>query len=130
MDELAMRVVETSLVEKYQRQKSTFRHRDYKEKETCHHCQKKGHIMKNCWKLKNTKSNQARETKIFESNAGNVCFGVGNNSANSVLDSGAICTLIEEVTVGSGETIKSCGKGSCKIKLINRNVDEEIVHVK
>lgn len=49
---------------------------------------------------------------------------------NSVLDSGAICTLIEEVTVGSGETIKSCGKCSCKIKLINRNVDEEIVHVK
>lgn len=154
MDELTLRVVETSLIEEFQRQnsegakntalKSTSRVKNQNQKEkTCHHCHKKGHIMKNCWKLKNGKYNQAHETKMCEANAENVCFGVGGNSTNWVLDSGATCHIsthiedfilldssaTEEVTVASGETIKSSGKGSCKIKLINRNGDEKLVDV-
>lgn len=156
--DLTMTLVENKLLEENEKQKkrksgedtvlkatNKFRPKanNKSKKIVCHYCHGVGHIRKDCWKFKNSKSDNGQNAKVAENDEANSYFVLNVKSGVWVVDSGATCHICsvkeefisldlswrEKVTVADGGVAFSTGKGSCKIKLVNRKGGEVIITV-
>ena len=137
LEELNLKIVEASLMDEYQRQagstdsNSVLKTQDNRTVKRCHFCNKKGHLKRDCWKMKRIQ-NEKKNTTSNETNV-NFCFLTPNGESYWIVDSGATCHICnneadftsidrkvtEEARVANGQTIVSSGKGKCLMKTIN-----------
>lgn len=159
LEELTVNVVENSLLEEYQRQakdaipntvlktSKIFQNKqDDNIGKRCHYCKLKGHLKKNCWKLKKDRNNN--ETKQHANSVEierHHIFSTAPRFQTSgwIIDSGATChistrrndfikfdnTSRETVSVANGQTVTSSGKGSCQLVMYNSNGEKTKVTV-